>query len=593
MCKKSILTVLVIVIGLWLADSTYAVGLGAEATYSLDTSTIIRETTGFTSLDGTWSHDNGGDEWDGSAIGEGSPGGVSVIDGYLRIQDTGDPRDFGFTDPGSNRKITFAHDLGPDGASDTFLNDGATFFFRARLATDGPLDQLYPGGGAISDFPAYGDGYLIHNEGKGNLIIRQNSVGQMGFALTTVEENGVASGLMLSFLNGSETGTEVDFGEGGIMNLIPLDPTVWHDFWITIQADNSGVGTHKIDVYVDGGPAQTFSVTAGLDQLYNDINYVALAVGATNQSGAFDVAALQFAPGVIANNPSNGATEVVPDVAFRWVPSESASAYDIYLGTVFDDVNDANRTNPLGVLVAQGLETNTFIPDDLLEYGQTYYWRIDKIRDTDPNNPEKGELWSFTVRNYLVVDDFESYNDLNIDEEGARRIYLIWTDGYDNPSVNGSTMGYPEPDFANDEHFVETEIVHWGNQSAPIFFNNTTASYSEVTISTNELPVGGDWSEFSPERLSLWIHGDPNNPGTEQMYVKVNGTKATLDADLTLAEWQEQSINLTNLGIDISNVATLSIGIEKTNATGGSGVVFVDDIRLYRPEVQPPLTVDE
>ena len=65
MCKKSILTVLGIVIGLWLADSTYAVGLGTEATYSLDTSTIIRETTGFTSLDGTWSHDNGGDEWDG------------------------------------------------------------------------------------------------------------------------------------------------------------------------------------------------------------------------------------------------------------------------------------------------------------------------------------------------------------------------------------------------------------------------------------------------------------------------------------------------------------------------------------------------
>ena len=100
MCKKSILAVLIIVIGLCPAGSTYAVGLGEEATYSLDTSTIIRETSGFTSLDGTWSHDNGGDAWDGSAIGDGSPGGVSVIDGYLRIQDPGDPRDNGFPDPG-------------------------------------------------------------------------------------------------------------------------------------------------------------------------------------------------------------------------------------------------------------------------------------------------------------------------------------------------------------------------------------------------------------------------------------------------------------------------------------------------------------
>ena len=109
----------------------------------------------------------------------------------------------------------------------------------------------------------------------------------MGFALTTVEENGVASGLMLSFLNGSEVGEEVDWDEGGTLNLIPLDPTVWHDYWVTVQADESGTGTHRIDVYVDGGPANTFLVTAGLDQLYAGINYVALAVTLVGWIGLF------------------------------------------------------------------------------------------------------------------------------------------------------------------------------------------------------------------------------------------------------------------------------------------------------------------
>ncbi len=84
--------------------------------------------TGWTSLDGTWTHDNGSDEWDGSTIGgEFSTGGFGIGNGpggtilgtqsgvdYLRIQVTGDPRDYGYPDP-SNRKIYFGHNIGSHG----------------------------------------------------------------------------------------------------------------------------------------------------------------------------------------------------------------------------------------------------------------------------------------------------------------------------------------------------------------------------------------------------------------------------------------------------------------------------------------------
>src|SRR5437867_7423606 len=85
--------------------------------------------SGFTSLDGTWSHDNGSDQWDGSTIGgtfttngvfgvDNAPVGASLItEGgatHLRMQDTGDPRDYGYPDPG-NRKIYFGHDVEADG----------------------------------------------------------------------------------------------------------------------------------------------------------------------------------------------------------------------------------------------------------------------------------------------------------------------------------------------------------------------------------------------------------------------------------------------------------------------------------------------
>ena len=53
----------------------------------------------FTALDGTWSHSNGSDEWDETEIGSGRPGGVSVITEadttFVRLQETGDPRDHG------------------------------------------------------------------------------------------------------------------------------------------------------------------------------------------------------------------------------------------------------------------------------------------------------------------------------------------------------------------------------------------------------------------------------------------------------------------------------------------------------------------
>jgi hypothetical protein len=183
----------------------------------------------------------------------------------------------------------------------------------------------------------------------------------------------------------------------------------------------------------------------------------------------------------------------------------------------------------------------------------------------------------------LVIDDFEAYNDLNVDEEGSNRIYFTWTDGYDNPLVNGSTIGYPDPDFANGEHFVETDIVHGGNQSGPLLYNNTIASYSEVSLGTDQMTIGQDWTQKDIDTLSIWFYGDPNNAGTEQLYVKLNNSKLLIGGiDLTQAAWQNAEISLADFGINLANVTQLVIGLERTGATGSEGILFMDDIRLYK-----------
>ena len=96
-------------------------------------------------------------------------------------------------------------------------------------------------------------------------------------------------------------------------------------------------------------------------------------------------------------SPTNGSTDVPRDVDISWSPGEFANTHDVYFGTVFDDVNDASKTNPLNVLLSQGQSATIYDPESLLEFGQTYYWRIDEVNAPPDNTIFKGNLWSFTV----------------------------------------------------------------------------------------------------------------------------------------------------------------------------------------------------
>jgi hypothetical protein len=263
----------------------------------------------YTALDGTWSHDNGSDAWDESGIGQGRPGGASSIDGYLRLQDPGDPRDYAMPDP-SNRKLMFGHSITTDlGAAADNILDGVTISFRARLATGAPLDDAHPDGGAgITPWPAGGDGYVVSDDGKGNFSVRQSQGDQLisfTLALPSDDAEVTAAGLVMNKLNGATPTNNVDtYGtEPGTVNILPLDPTVWHDFRITIERDATGTGTHRVRIYLDGSSVPNdFIVTAGNGNDYND-SYIAMGLGNTAQSGAIDVDYFSYKPGLFPPAP--------------------------------------------------------------------------------------------------------------------------------------------------------------------------------------------------------------------------------------------------------------------------------------------------
>jgi hypothetical protein len=288
-------------------------------------------------------------------------------------------------------------------------------------------------------------------------------------------------------------------------------------------------------------------------------------------------------PGLAWNpTPSNFSevqwTEQGPTIT--WQPGEYAVSHDVYFGTDRDDVNDANNT--LGAWPEyKGRQDPCSFESGPIELGTTYYWRIDEVNENPwapPGSPWKGVVWEFTVADYIVVDGFEDYNDTE-----PYAVYNKWTDGYEIES-NGSTIGYLEGTA------YETEIVHGGNQSVPLGYDNSGATLSEVTVDPGVLAIGRDWTKGAPKALSLWFYGDPNNATTEQMYMKLNGVEVIYDgelSDLTQTAWQEWTIDLAAFGVDLSNITELGIRLERTDAAGGSGTILIDDIRLYIPRCIP------
>jgi hypothetical protein len=206
-----------------------------------------------------------------------------------------------------------------------------------------------------------------------------------------------------------------------------------------------------------------------------------------------------------------------------------------------------------------------------LDLGSTYFWRIDEVNDTETPTTWPGDIWSFSTPDYLVVDGFEDYNDYPPDE-----IYTTWLDGYENPA-NGSQVGYLTPPT------IETGIVHGGVQSMPLLYSNTGgATYSEAA---RTFAAPQDWTKYGIQTLVLYFQGTPGNTG--QLYVKVNGVKVPYDGDpaaIAKIRWQQWSIDLASLGVNLASITTLAIGID---GNGAAGTLYVDDIVLYRlaPEV--------
>jgi predicted outer membrane repeat protein len=90
-------------------------------------------------------------------------------------------------------------------------------------------------------------------------------------------------------------------------------------------------------------------------------------------------------------DPANGRTLVPPDKILSWTPGLHASLHDLYFGTDYNDVNDADTTD---ASVYKGEQIDSVWDPCGLEYDSSYYWRID---EKSSFGAVKGDVWGFTT----------------------------------------------------------------------------------------------------------------------------------------------------------------------------------------------------
>jgi len=141
---------------------------------------------------------------------------------------------------------------------------------------------------------------------------------------------------------------------------------------------------------------------AGNPRAIFEIDYDVRNTGCTTVTAKIPNLALAWTP-----KPQDKQANAAYNAILSWSPGDYAVSHDLYLGTDFNDVNDADTSSDVFIV---NTDVNNFGPLDL-ELDQTYYWRVDEVNQNNAESPWKGKTWSFTVSNYVGLDDFETYAD--------------------------------------------------------------------------------------------------------------------------------------------------------------------------------------
>ena len=259
-------------------------------------------------------------------------------------------------------------------------------------------------------------------------------------------------------------------------------------------------------------------------------------------------------------NPASGALDVPRDTRLSWAAGEFANTHDVYLGTVFEDVNTADRANPMGVLVSENQADTTYEPPIALDFGQTYYWRVDEVNAPPDSTIFKGEVWDFTVEPlaYPIANVVATSNGASDADEGPENTVNgsgLNADDQHATDADGMWLASPGDDplwiqFEFDRLYKLHELLVWNYNV--VFEPMLGFGIKNVTL------------EYSTDGLDWTVLGD------------VELTQATATADYT-----------ANTTIDFQGVAARFVRLNVNSGHGSMGQFGLSEVRFLHIPVLP------
>ena len=345
----------------------------------------------------------------------------------------------------------------------------------------------------------------------------------------------------------------------------------------------------------DISPLRSLLDLSHLDLRYNPLDESVysddLPVIEANNPGidlSYDPSPWAFGP-----RPYDGASDVSQSPLLLWTSGAYTARHDVYFGENEQAVADANVETAGIYRGRQDLGLTSYEPGPL-EPNKTYYWRVDEVNEAESWEFIPGAVWSFTAAGFIVVDDFELYDD---NAYANRAIFQTWLDGYGFGSPfggpyfegngTGSSVGHWKAPFA------EQTIVHGGRQAMPLDYNNVDIPWYSQAERT--WPTPQDWTVNGADTLRVFFRGAAIN-GLADLYVAIEDSAAQAaivrnpDPNAAQAiEWRQWSMPLADLaaeGVDVTAVRKMSMGLGDPDnpQRGGSGGIYLDDIRVIKSE---------
>jgi regulation of enolase protein 1 (concanavalin A-like superfamily) len=256
-------------------------------------------------------------------------------------------------------------------------------------------------------------------------------------------------------------------------------------------------------------------------------------------------------------SPASGSSDVPQDVVLAWTPVASAGTRNVYFGTSPADVEAASVAKPLDVLAQAGLDVNTFDPPGLLEFGKTYYWRVDEVNATPDATVFQGNVWSFTVEPY-------AYQLTGITATAS--------------SINNADMG---PEKTIDGSGLDSAGLH-----------GTTDTTMWLSNAAGPQPA---WIEYKFDRLyklqQMWVW---NSNQSLESFVGIGARNVTIEYATDANDWQvlsgvpefAQAPGTTgyahNTTIDFGGVAASKVRLTINSNWGTMSQTGLSEVRFYQ-----------